>query len=89
MIQLSAEMRYTAIAPNLLREKLNIEVTENNLPQSPLVLQDLLLLALLLVVPHLFGQDIFPHIRMSNLDIEGCAQTICWHFLHLQKLMVT
>lgn len=55
-------------------------MTEGSLPQSPLVPQDLLPVVLLLVVPHSFGQDIFPHIRISNLAIRGGAQIIHQHF---------
>lgn len=64
-------------------------MTEGSLPQSPPMPQDTLPVVLLLVVPHSFGQDIFPHIRMSNVAITGGAQIIHQHFQHLQKLAIT
>lgn len=41
-------------------------MTEDSLPQAHLAPQGLFPVVLLLTVPHLFGQDSFLQIRMSN-----------------------
>lgn len=46
-------------------------MTEDSLPQAHLVPQGLLPVVQLSIVPNLFGQDIFPHIRMSNLTFRN------------------
>lgn len=49
-----------------------LEMTEDSLPQAHLVPQGLLPVVLPFIVPHLFGQDNFPQLRLSISPFRNC-----------------